>query len=103
MPDNREKTQLSISLNVTTANAPDCNVPCGGLGGILPTGGTPLVDYDQVTISYGFNNTDIYGGCSGFSANGVLDIYNDFSASAALFTTACEVMGNPFPSICDNQ
>ncbi|AOO13844.1 hypothetical protein Np450711_082 [Cyanophage S-RIM14] len=103
VPDNREKTQLSISLNVTTANAPDCAVPCGSLGGILPTGGVPLVDFDQVTIAYGFNNTDIYGGCSGFSANGVLDIYNDFSASAALFTTACEIMGNPFPSICDNQ
>ncbi|ADO97698.1 baseplate wedge subunit [Synechococcus phage S-ShM2] len=103
VPDNREKTQLSISLNVTTANAPDCAVPCGSLGGILPTGGVPLVDFDQVTIAYAFNNTDIYGGCSGFSANGVLDIYNDFSASAALFTTACEIMGNPFPSICDNQ
>ncbi|AOO14279.1 hypothetical protein Sn110110_085 [Cyanophage S-RIM14] len=103
VPDNREKTQLSISLNVTTANAPDCAVPCGSLGGILPTGGVPLVDFDQVTIAYAFNNTDIYGGCSGFSANGVLDIYNDFSASAALFTTACKIMGNPFPSICDNQ
>lgn len=103
VPDNREKTQLSISLNVTTANAPDCNVPCGALGGVLPSGGVPLVDYDQVSIAYAFNNVDIYGGCVGFSANGVLDIYNDFSASAALFTTACEIMGNPFPSICDNQ
>jgi hypothetical protein len=94
---------MKINLSVATANETDCNNSCAGLGGILPTGGSPLVSYDQVTISYAYNNIDIYGECTGFSASGTLDIYNDFSASAALFTAACEKMGNPFPSICDNQ
>ena len=104
VPDNREKTKMDITLRVEVpAIDPSCTSYCGGLGGVLPTGGEPLVDFEGVTISYAFNNVDIFGGCQGFTASGTIDIYNDFSASAALFTAACEKMGNPFDSICSNQ
>jgi len=105
VPDNREKTQMNITLrvDVPTIN-PDCNTFCGGLGGNVEAGDIgQLVDYENVIITRSYNNIDVYGGCEGFTASGKIDIYNDFSASAALFQQACEKMGNPFDSICSNQ
>lgn len=104
VPDAKEKTSMSVTLRVDVpAIDPDCNTYCGGLGGVLPEGGEPLVDFEDVTITYAFNNADIYGGCEGFTANGEIDIFNDLTTSADLFTKACKKMGNPYDSICANQ
>ena len=105
VPDNREKTEMTLSLRVEVPQIdPDCTTYCSGLGGNVAAGDVgQLVDFESVTITRTYNNIDVYGGCEGFTANGKIDIYNDFSASAALFQQACEKMGNPFDSICSNQ
>ena len=105
VPDIRQKTSMDVSLKVEVpAIDPECTAYCGGLGGVIDAGDIgDLVDFEDVVITRTYGDIDIYGGCQGFSASGTIDIYNDFSASAALFTSACEKMGNPFDSICSNQ
>ena len=89
-PDPRPQSTMTVTLSVTSATEPNCASLCppcpptgGGSGiGILTT--CEIISNQPRT----------------FSVSGTVDIYNNLTASAQVFTQAVERWGNPFDSEC---
>lgn len=104
VPDKRVQSSMNVTLTVSSSSASVCTdtcTACPTIGGFA-TGGTPTTN----PVSGNTTSTTLKSCVIGtndpstFSASGKIDIYNNLTATSAVFVAAVEAWGNPFESEC---